>query len=61
MRSITFNPEDYFYLLRKVTYTLRTRTKTGIEVDVIMEGVKTSTISYWASWRNFKKWVKYIK
>ena len=61
MRTITFSPKDYFYLLRKVTYTLKSRTKTGVEVDVVMEGVQTSTIFYWSSWRNFKKYISYIK
>lgn len=61
MRSIAFSSKDYFYLLKDVAYTLKSRNRTGIEVDVVMEGVETSTIFYPASWRKFKKWVGYIK
>lgn len=61
MRSIAFSSKDYFYLLKDVAYTLKSRNRTGIEVDVIMEGVQTSTIYHPSSWRNFKKYIAYIK
>lgn len=55
MRKIVLD-ECYFY--NKVTYTLRTRTKTGIGVDVIMESGNKVQFFHPSSWRRFKKWVK---
>lgn len=54
MRTITLD-ESYFY--KKVTYTLLSRNRTGIEVEAIMEGGNPTQFYFPSSWRKFKKWV----
>ena len=56
MRRVVFNGEDYFPYIEKVTYTLRTRTKTGIGIDITIHG-NTSQIYFWGSWRRFKRYI----
>ena len=55
MRKITLNPN--YFLLQKVTYVQRTRTRTGIGVEVIMESGNKAQFFHPSSWRRFKKWV----
>ena len=54
MRRVTLD-ECYFY--KKVTYTLISRDKMGIEVEVTMEN-STSQFYYPGNWRKFKKYIQ---
>lgn len=54
MRKIVLD-KSYFY--KKVTYTLISRNRTGIEVSVTMEGGNKVQFFHPASWRRFKRYI----